>query len=520
MLVEVVMREQLWEKVKESISSVMPITLIVLFLQFILPLIVPSAEPMPANMLFAFLIGAVFLIFGMGLFTLGADISMMPMGEKIGAHIIKSKHYFILIPVVFLIGSLITVAEPDLSVLASQFANIGDWTIILTVAAGVGLFLVLALLRVLKGISLSKILIICYISVFAIASLVPKYIIPVAFDSGGVTTGPITVPFIMALGIGFATVRGSKSSHDDSFGMIALCSVGPILSMLVLGLVSGTDSVTSESSAGIAFDSISKVLHSFGSGIPHYAVEVAKALLPIIGMFVLFQFIFLHLSKKSLMKYGIGIIYTYAGLVLFLAGVNTGFLPVGAFFGGMLAKTSVSWLLIPIGMLMGFFVVMAEPAVRVLNKQIEEITVGAISQRAMLISLSIGVAISVGISMLRVITGISLWYFILPGYLLALAITLVVPKIFTAIAFDSGGVASGPMTATFILPFAMGACDALGGDLATDAFGIVAMVAMTPLITIQLLGVAYRIKMRAAERIAERAVSDAVRIIEFEWEDC
>ena len=492
------MRKQLSEKLKEAVASVIPVTLIVLLLQII--------TPMPTNMLIAFLIGAVMLVLGMGLFSLGADIAMMPMGERIGAHIIKSKHYLVLIPAVFMIGALITVAEPDLQVLADQFETLNRWTVILTVAAGVGSFLVLAL----------------YVLVFAVAGTMAidnGTFIPVAFDSGGVTTGPITVPFFMALGIGFATVRGGKNAQDDSFGMVALCSIGPILAMLILGLATGVNEVSSGVSALPEHGDFGAVAAAFGRGLPGYIKEVALALLPIVLLFGIFQFVFLHLPKKMLIRLGAGLVYTFVGLVLFLTGVNVGFMPAGTFLGGALAGTAVPWILIPIGMVLGFVVVLAEPAVRVLNKQVEEITVGAISQRAMLLSLSIGVAVSVGISMLRVVTGISLWYFLIPGYAIAIELSFFAPKVFTAIAFDSGGVASGPMTATFMLPFAMGACIALGGNVSTDAFGLVAMVALTPLITIQVLGCIYKIKLMRVERSkSAKQVDDGVTVIEFEPE--
>ncbi|MDE6568680.1 MAG: DUF1538 domain-containing protein, partial [Lachnospiraceae bacterium] len=234
----------------------------------------------------------------------------------------------------------------------------------------------------------------------------------------------------------------------------------------------------------------------FAGGFPKYIEEIALSLLPIAVFFAIFQIISLRFGKKTLLKIIIGIFYTYIGLVLFLTGVNVGFMPAGNYLGKLIAELPYRVILIPIGMIIGFFIVKAEPAIYVLMEQVEEITSGAISGRAMGLSLSLGVAFSVGLAMTRVLTGISLLWFILPGYLLALCLSLFVPKIFTAIAFDSGGVASGPMTATFLLPFAMGACQALGGNIVQDAFGIIAMVAMTPLIAIQVLGAVYRLKSR------------------------
>lgn len=500
------MNRKLLEKIKESLSSVLPVTGIVILIHLLL-------SPMPGGTFALFLIGAVLLVLGMGLFTLGADLSMMPMGERVGAHLTKSKKLSILIPVCFLIGALITIAEPDLTVLAGQVPTVPDAVLILTVAVGVGLFLVLALLRIIFRKSLQLLLFVFYGLVFVLAAFTPEEFLAAAFDSGGVTTGPITVPFIMALGIGVAAVRGGNSAQDDSFGLVTMCSIGPVLSMLLLGMfynagTGGHTSVEAHNPSGIG-----EILALFGEAIPEYLADVALALLPVVLFFLVFQILFLRLSRKRLLKMGVGLLYTFIGLVLFLTGVNVGFLPAGYTLGSRLGATAAGWI-IPIGMVMGFFVVMAEPAVHVLNKQVAEITVGAISQRAMLLSLSVGVAVSIGIAMLRVVTGVSIWYFLLGGYAVALTLSFFVPKIFTAVAFDSGGVASGPMTAAFMLPFAMGACDALGGNILTDAFGLVAMVAMTPLITIQLLGVLYSIKLRRTVQAAEPE-AEQIEIFEF-----
>ena len=500
------MNRKLLEKIKESLSSVLPVTGIVILIHLLL-------SPMPGGTFALFLIGAVLLVLGMGLFTLGADLSMMPMGERVGAHLTKSKKLSILIPVCFLIGALITIAEPDLTVLAGQVPTVPDAVLILTVAVGVGLFLVLALLRIIFRKSLQLLLFVFYGLVFVLAAFTPEEFLAAAFDSGGVTTGPITVPFIMALGIGVAAVRGGNSAQDDSFGLVTMCSIGPVLSMLLLGMfynagTGGHTSVEAHNPSGIG-----EILALFGEAIPEYLADVALALLPVVLFFLVFQILFLRLSRKRLLKMGVGLLYTFIGLVLFLTGVNVGFLPAGYTLGSRLGATAAGWI-IPIGMVVGFFVVMAEPAVHVLNKQVEEITVGAISQRAMLLSLSVGVAVSIGIAMLRVVTGVSIWYFLLGGYAVALTLSFFVPKIFTAVAFDSGGVASGPMTAAFMLPFAMGACDALGGNILTDAFGLVAMVAMTPLITIQLLGVLYSIKLRRTVQAAEPE-AEQIEIFEF-----
>ncbi|MBC8535851.1 DUF1538 domain-containing protein [Feifania hominis] len=483
------MNQRLLAKIKESLASVAPITALVLLLHF-------TVAPLGTGTLALFAVGAVMLVLGMGLFTLGADVAMMPMGERVGATLTKSRSLPLLICVGFVMGTVITLAEPDLQVLARQVPAVPDRVLIWTVAVGVGLFLVAALLRIVFQKRLSYVLLALYAVVFGLAIFSNGDFLAVAFDSGGVTTGPITVPFIMALGIGVAAVRGGASAEDDSFGLVALCSVGPILAVLALGMFYDSSSGSYAPTPLPAVENLGEALKLFGQELPHYAREVGVALLPIVGFFILFQVIKLRLPKTQMIKMCVGIVYTYVGLVLFLTGVNVGFMPAGSELGGLIASLDARWLLIPIGMVIGFFIVTAEPAVHVLNKQVEEITGGTITRRAMLLTLSIGVAVSIGLAMMRVLTGIGIWYCIVPGYLIALGLTFFVPRIFTAVAFDSGGVASGPMTATFLLPFAMGACEALGGNVLTDAFGIVAMVAMTPLIAIQILGVIYVCKAK------------------------
>lgn len=494
------MRHQtlLHDKFQESIASVLPITIIVLLLCF-------TVAPIPNNMLVSFLMGAVLLIVGMAFFTLGADTAMTPIGTKVGSCITKSKKVWLIVFVSFLLGIIITISEPDLQVLANQVPNIPNAALIGAVALGVGVFLVIAMLRILFGISLNILLIGFYIVVFGLAMLVPKNFWAVAFDSGGVTTGPMTVPFIMALGVGVSAIRSDRHAGNDSFGLVALCSIGPILAVLVLGLMYPSEAAYTPVEIPEMENSQEMIL-LFVHGLPHYAKEVAIALAPIVVFFFLFNTFYIKMPKKPLISISVGLIFTYVGLVLFLTGVNVGFMPVGNYIGNLIGSKSFNWILLPIAMLIGYFIVKAEPAVHVLNKQVEDLTAGSIPARAMELSLSIGVATSLGLAMIRVLTGISVMYFLVPGYVLALGLSFFTPKIFTSIAFDSGGVASGPMTATFLLPFAMGACEAIGGPerIVSDAFGVVAMVAMTPLITIQLLGVEYKFRTRRESEARER----------------
>lgn len=475
------------EKISEALAAVLPVSGIVF-------LLLVTVVPVTSDMLLAFLLGACMLVIGMGLFTLGAEISMTPMGEYVGAKITSSRKLWLVVSVAFLVGVMITVSEPDLQVLANQISSIPNLTLIFSVGVGVGIFLVLALLRIVFGIRLKYLLLGCYLVVFALAFFIPRAFLAVSFDSGGVTTGPMTVPFIMALGVGVASIRSNDTEGNDSFGLIALCSVGPILAVMILGLIFPGDAAAYTDYAMPAVDDSRELLSLFLTALPHYAKEVAMAVSPIVIFFLIFRALSGGIGEKGLGKILVGVVYTYVGLVLFLTGVNVGFMPIGNYLGQELAGSSLSWVIIPLGMLIGYFIVSAEPAVHVLTKQVEEATSGMIRGKLLSLSLSLGVAAAVGIAMLRVLLGIPILYILIPGYILALSLTFFVPDLFSSIAFDSGGVASGPMTATFLLPFAVGACTALGGNVVEDAFGVVAMVAMTPLIAIQTLGLVYKIK--------------------------
>lgn len=474
-------RKKLKEKLKEALQAVLPIIGLVLLLSF-------TIAPISPSILLCFLIGGILLIAGIVFFTLGAELAMSPMGERVGTAMTQSKKLWVVVALSFLLGFIITISEPDLQVLAQQVPAVPNLTLILAVACGVGVFLVVALLRMLFSIALPPFLVCFYAVIFILAFFVPKEFLSVAFDSGGVTTGPMTVPFIMALGVGISATRSDRHAADDSFGLVALCSIGPILAVMMLGMIYNPDSAAYTPPVIPEIVDSKQLWNLFAVELPTYMKEIALSLLPIVLFFAVFQALILKLSGRNLTRILIGLVYTYIGLVLFLTGVNVGFMPAGNYLGQVLAGLSHPWVIVPIAMVMGYFIVKAEPAVYVLNKQVEEITDGAIPARAMGTALSAGVAISLGIAMIRVLTGISILWILIPGYTIALVISFFVPKIYTAIAFDSGGVASGPMTAAFLLPLAQGACVALGGNIVTDAFGVVAMVAMTPLITIQVMG--------------------------------
>lgn len=395
----------------------------------------------------------------------------------------------------------------DLQVLAETVPHIDAKVLLITVGVGVGLFLAVCMLRTILGIRLKWLILAFYIIVFVLAAFADKNFLSIAFDSGGVTTGPMTVPFILALGIGVANIRSDKKAEADSFGLVALCSIGPVLAVLILGLFYKGQGVADVNLPFIP-ETTTEMGLEYLKAFPAYMKEMAIALSPIIVLFLIFQVAAFKMSKKSFLKTLIGILYTYVGLVLFLTGVNVGFSPLGLYLGQQLYSGWTQYILIPVAMLMGWFIISAEPAVFVLEKQIEDVSSGAIPGKAIKLSLSIAIALAMGLSMIRVLTGISILWFIVPGYLVALILMFFVPDIFTAIAFDSGGVASGPMTATFMLQFFIGVCSARGGNILSDAFGAVALVAMMPLISIQITGLVYKKKKQRAERVAEVVYGD------------
>ena len=505
--------KELRAKILEALLSALPITAIVYVLS-----LTPWFNFTPAELV-TFTVGAVLLVVGLGLFSMGADMAMTPMGTHVGAGLSRQKKLTLLLIVCFVLGMLITIAEPDLQVLAKQVSAVMNGTVLIyAVGIGVGAFLVIAVLKIVFRKSLGAILMLFYMLMFALALMLVvngnEALLPMSFDSGGVTTGPITVPFIMALGIGISSVLGDRRSQENSFGLVSLCSVGPILAVLVLGIFSGNDLSYSVPDYAVSNEIVNAFLHT----ALHTCKEVAIALGLIVVFFLGCQLLFLKLSRKRLLKIGLGVVFTYIGLVMFLTGVNVGFMPIGYKLGYELAQLNEG-LLVLLGLLMGVLVVLAEPAIHVLNQQVEEVTGGYVSKKSMLTGLCIGVGASIALSMIRIIFDFSIVYYVIPGYFLSLALSLFVPPVYTAIAFDSGGVASGPMTSGFILPFATGVCVCLQGEAAVlrDAFGVVAVVAMTPLITIQLLGFRAIVSERIAEKRAMKKIlgADDQQIINF-----
>lgn len=504
------MAKNILSKLKGSFISIFPIVVVVLVLGL-------TISPLSGYDITKFLISSVLLIFGMALFTVGADSAMFTMGSSIGGNLSKSRKLGTLLIFSLLLGIIVTLAEPSLSVLASQVLSINKWVFICVVSLGVGLFLALAVLRIIFQVKLKTVLIISYCIVFVLMLLVSPEYLPISIDAGAVTTGAISMPFILAFGMGISAVRGNKYNEDDSFGLIALGSVGPLITTLLLCVFAGKDvqttqTIITQTSTGSA----SQMLSEFGVEFLQNILDILVVLLPIIVFFFVYNAIYLKYPKTQIIKIVIGLIYTYFGIVIFLTGIMAGFLPVGSIIGYNIAISKYSWLLVPIAGIIGLFTILAEPSIQVLNKKVEDITHGAINRHVMMVSISIGVALSLMLAVLRVLFNIKFIYLILPLYVACIIASVFCPSLFNAIAFDSGGVSAGTMATGFILPFVMGICEASGVNIMVGAFGTIAFIACLPILSILFLGLIYRIITHYQKAKEKPKQSKPVEIIEFD----
>ncbi len=483
----------LLDKFKEVLFAVLPITLIVLFLNF-------TITPLEPIFLIRFIIGAVLIILGLSIFLFGVDIGVTPIGVLLGSLIIKSSKILVIVIAGLLLGFFISIAEPDLQILAEQVnmvtsGMVSKFSIVVVVSIGISIMMTLGVLRIIYNIPLYKFLTLTYIIIFGLALFTSSEFLAISFDASGATTGAMTVPFILALSMGVSSLKkDSKASEKDSFGLVAIASTGAILAVMIMSIISKTDEISGVLEYNISKDA--SIFEPFIHKFPIVVSEIFLALTPIIIIVIIVKLFTSSISKRAFRKIMKGMLYTFIGLILFLVGVNAGFMDVGSMVGFNIASLDNKVYLIVIGFILGFVTVLAEPAVYVLTHQIEDVTSGYVKRRLVILSLSIGIGFAVALSMLRIlIPEIKLWHYLLPGYIISIILTYFVPKLFVGIAFDSGGVASGPMTATFILAFAHGAAEAIeGADVLIDGFGMIAMVALAPLIALQILGLIFKIR--------------------------
>ena len=494
-------------KCKESALSVVPFFLIISILYLIF---------IPFNT-FAFLsiiVATLLMIIGMALFNIGVDMSTMKMGGYVGSHLSGSRKLSFMCILSFILGFLVTIAEPDLMVLAEQVPGISSpWIILITVSLGTGIFLLLSTIRTIFRWSIKTVLIISYIIALVLCMFVDSSLLPLSFDAMGVTTGAMSVPFIMAFGLGICAVRSGKQNQEDGFGLIALASIGPVIAMLIVSLFLKVDGSTSVETVE-AISSASDWGSAIGSSMSSYLWEVFIVIIPIFIFFLIYNYKYLKLPKMHIFRMFIGLIYSYVGLVIFLTGVASGYLPMANLLGYTLASEA-SWVLLPVGLVIGMVMAFAEPAVHVLNKQVEDITGGVIRKKTMLIGISIGVALAMLLVILRPIVGIDFLYIILPLILIMIILNFYTPNLFVGIAFDSGGAAAGSLSASFVLPFLIGICKAMKLDYMTFGFGTIAIIAIMPTIVIQIMGIRYQYILNKNKPKRKKIKSD-ITIIDFD----
>jgi hypothetical protein len=520
----------IFKHIGENYLSVIPIVLVVTVLYFVK---IDSKFSLPVFV--AFLLSAAVIGLGLSLFTAGADLSMTRIGAIVGETLFKKRKIWLIVLMTFIIGVLVTVAEPDLKVMADQ-TKWDEKTLIIFVGIGVGLFVVFGVLRILFNQNLNIMFLAFYAIVFALAGLMSEtgrgLFLPIAFDSGGVTTGPVTVPFILAFGAGLAASRsGNGRSGEDAFGLTALASVGPIITVMVMSLFKDVSQLVYhwDPSALIGISDWASFWPIYGNLIQENLLSellnVAIAIAPLGGFFLIYNWIFVRMSWKQVLRILIGLVYAYFGLVIFLSAVQVGFLPIAQEIGYALGNGANHAEFFPIaiviGGLFGLFGVLAEPAVHVLVQQIETLSEGTIKSKQVLFIMAGSIGVGVAMAIVRAHFGFSILYYMVPGYFIALALTFVVPKIYTSIAFDSGGVASGPMASTFVMPFAIGFAYANHPESANavfaDAFGCVSMIAMMPLIVIQIMGLYAQVKRSLILRKVQKQFiePDDLQVIHF-----
>lgn len=503
------MKQEFLSKLKESVLSILPIAIIVVVLTLIF---VPNC----GISLVAFLVCSLFLMIGICLFTIGSDMSLMKMGGYVGSHLSKTRKTLLMIVCAFLIGTIVTIAEPDLMVLANQIPGINKWVFLITVSVGVGIFLVLSVLRILFKIKIQYILAICYGIIAMLMFFVPSNFLPVCFDASGVTTGPISVPFIMSFGLGIVAVRSGESNENDGFGLLAICSIGPIIAvMLISAFLKNSVGANVVETTYEVFSSFGQVGSAMLDTLLNSLKEVALVLLPVVAFFLIYNLSALKYPARTLTRLGIGIIYTYVGIVLFFTGVNTGYLPLANVLSTCIMGSNAWWIVIPVSVILGLVIVVAEPAVHVLNKQVEDLSSGVISKKMMLVSMSIGVSISVLLSALRVLFQINAIYFYFPLIIGCVILTFFIPSHITAIAFDSGGVSAGSVSGSFILPFMQGICTAKGFDIMTYGFGTIGLIVLTPILIVEIMGLKMTIRQKKLARHYAKQDDNKIRIIEF-----
>ena len=458
--------------------------------------------PLPCSLLMTFAKGTLIVIAGLTFFLHGMELSIMPIGSLLGSAIMRSKKVFFILISGAVIAFLVAVAEPNLLILGKQVeenvAGLSSITLLLISSVGLAVAITLSLIRSIFQVPFKLIIFIVYALIFVLSIFASELYVSIALDAGGAITGPLTVPFIISFGVGSASVRGDIKAHDDNFGYTGLGVAAPVLMVLIYAvfvrLIKGTTISPIENPVEVVSQLSSSA--SLLQLLPSTLMSVFISILPVIAVFLVFQFCMLHLPPEALRRIIMGFIYSYIGLCLFFLGTNTAFIPVAETLGSKIATLSFNWIAIPIAFVMGGAVVCSEPSAHALMKEVEEVSEGNIRASLMLFSLAIGTSFFVALALVRIFFELSIWAIIIPSYIVIFFLLLFSPSLFSAIAFDSGSVASGPISSAFVLPMAMGFSAKFSQTSSTNAFGLIAMTSLAPLITIQILGILFEMKKK------------------------
>ncbi|MDR1906151.1 MAG: DUF1538 domain-containing protein [Clostridiales bacterium] len=475
---------------------------------------------MPNSELLKLFIGYVLVVIGQTLFLVGLDSSIMPIGKLVGGSLSKLKKTAYIVLFGFLFGLLATIAEPALAVLGIQVNYINDaidkTIFVWALGAGVGVAVAAAMYRVIKNINIKIVFGLFYILVFIMVFFVPVQYRALAFDGSGATTGDVSVPFILALGLGVSATMSKAKTNDESFGIIGVASIGPILAVFLYGLIIGDTGAANQNgyNAGGGKALWEIVTGNFG--------DVAMAIIPVIAIFFIFQLAFIKLPRRQLGRILIASMVVYIGLHIFLTGVDYGFALAGQHIGETFMSESaewMKWLLLPVGFILGFAITLSEPAVTVLGEQVESITNGYIKKITMRLTLAAGIGVAALLSLLKILTNIDIIWFLMPLYAGALILMIFTSKLFVGLAFDSGGVTGGAITSAFLTPLTLGVSQALGQDVLTSGFGMIAFISVTPLLAVQTFGIVYSWKLKKLKSVENVKAADELELLNSEEDD-
>lgn len=461
---------------KKVIKGILPIIIFVLILSIILKIDIGT--------IIRFLSSSLLVIMGLTLFTTGTDISLNEMGKNISNLLIKKKNIILILIVSLLLGTFITLLEPEFLTIGYEAGNIPTSILLISVSISIGIFLMLAMYRILKRINLRYYIIISYLLIFFVLTISNFQVVPFAFDMGSVVVGAISAPFILAFGGNLASKMKRKDSSE--FGILSFCAIGPILMILILSLIYKPNIMYDSDPILKKLDFLETLWTNF------YQVFMSLSLL------VIFYLVLTRKTKKKKIeqrKIMIGLIMVLVGITLFLTGGDVGFFKLAYLLGSKLGNIN-KIIIILIGGIFGFLIAKIEPNVKVLVSYVDQVTNGGIKDKFLETCLCIGVSISFMLSLFRVLNGYSVMIFLIPTYFLAIFFAFFTPTNFLGLSFDAGGVVTGSMSSSFLLPLLIGVASIITNNYLNEAFGVMALISVIPIIILEIVGMIYNIEVK------------------------